>query len=482
MGTAPQSPARPADPTEMVPRHLVICCDGTGNQASGDLSNVLKLFRIARKDSRQRVYYDPGVGTIGNQNAWGRLTQDARAVFGLATGAGLDDNILDAYRFLVQNYEGEDDRIFLFGFSRGAYTVRALAGFIEMIGLLPPDQLNICDYALTAYKQASEKNDFHLAWDFARTTGARRATIHFMGVWDTVASMIVPRPDRFYLPSLRTLPYTRENPGVRAFRHAMAIDERRRMFRLNRWVEPQDFVPDRFDKDVEPQPQDIVQMWFPGVHSDVGGGYPEVESGLSKYPLVWMIDEAASEKHGLRISRSMYRHLARGEPLPGGKRFYVPPDPCAKMHESLKHVWWLLEWLPKSMRWREWRRGALGWYLPRGEPRRIEPGALIHESAQLRGGCTPAYAPPNLPPSPPLPPEGRWGPRLRALTGVPLLLALAAGAAWLIWRWWWAAAPTLAGLAAAAGLALALAVIVLAGAAAAGLIGGTRGASGRGRP
>jgi uncharacterized protein (DUF2235 family) len=227
-------------------------------------------------------------------------------VFGLATGAGLDDNIIDAYRFLAEVWE-PGDRIFLFGFSRGAYTVRALAGFIHMVGLIRPEQINIADYALTAYKRASAQKKFQIAWDFGRVTAARRVTIHFVGVWDTVASMIVPRPDRLYLPSLRTLPYTRTNPSVRVFRHAMAIDEKRRMFRLNKWVDPQPFIADPFIQPPASVPQDIDQLWFAGVHSDVGGGYPEAESGLSKFPLIWMIDEAV--KHGLRIDKAMFDHL-----------------------------------------------------------------------------------------------------------------------------------------------------------------------------
>ena len=127
-------------------KNIVVCCDGTGNQVEGNLSNVLKLFRILRKNADQRVYYNPGIGTIGTNDEWTKLTQNTKSVFELATGYGLDDEILGAYRFVAQNYE-RDDSLFLFGFSRGAYTVRALAGFIHMVGLLAPDQLNIANYA-----------------------------------------------------------------------------------------------------------------------------------------------------------------------------------------------------------------------------------------------------------------------------------------------------------------------------------------------
>jgi uncharacterized protein (DUF2235 family) len=117
-------------------KKLVICCDGTGNQVEGNLSNVLKLFRILHKNECQRVYYNPGIGTIGTDDPWTRLTQNTKGVFELATGYGLDAEILGAYRFLAEHYQ-KDDRVFLFGFSRGAYTIRALAGFIHIIGLLP---------------------------------------------------------------------------------------------------------------------------------------------------------------------------------------------------------------------------------------------------------------------------------------------------------------------------------------------------------
>src|SRR3546814_4416681 len=128
--------------------------------------------------------------------------------------------------------------------------------------------------ALATYKRAARDNKMPIAWHFSRVIGARFPAIHFVGVWDTVASVLVPRSDRMWIPSLETLPYTRNNPSVRIFRHAMALDERRRMFRLAEWEQPQPFVPVRF-RPKEWEPQDIEQRWFSGVHSDIGGGYPE---------------------------------------------------------------------------------------------------------------------------------------------------------------------------------------------------------------
>lgn len=177
-------------------KNIVICCDGTGNEIERDLSNVLKLYRISDKSEAQRVYYDPGIGTIGHRDRWKRLRQKMIEVFGLATGWGIDDNILDAYRFIIQTFE-DGDRIFLFGYSRGAYTVRALAGFLHLVGLLSPDQLNLAPSALAAYKRVDEDEGFEDAWQFARLLQPRRVPIHFVGLWDTVASVLVPRKGGF---------------------------------------------------------------------------------------------------------------------------------------------------------------------------------------------------------------------------------------------------------------------------------------------
>jgi T6SS, Phospholipase effector Tle1-like, catalytic domain len=113
----------------------------------------------------------------------------------------------------------------------------------KLLPLLRPDQLNLdlAGYALAAYKRASEKDDLSVAWHFRRVVGGRAAPIRFIGVWNTAASVLVPWKDRFYIPSLQMLPYTRSNPSVAVFRQAIAIDERRRMFRLNRWNGPQEF-------------------------------------------------------------------------------------------------------------------------------------------------------------------------------------------------------------------------------------------------
>ena len=377
-------------------KNIVICCDGTGNEIESKLSNVLKLFRIITKTEEQRVYYNAGIGTIGSSDTWSRWRQNVKSAFALATGYGLDDDILGAYDFICRHHQ-HGDAIFLFGFSRGAYTVRAVAGMIHMIGLLPVDQLNIDRYALRSYKQASEDDDFSIGWHFSKVAGARVARIKFMGVWDTVASVVVPRRDQI-VPQLLSLPYTRRNPSVQVFRHALAIDERRRMFRLNHWLEPQTFVRNPFASSAVPVQQDIKQVWFAGVHADIGGGYPEAESGLAKFPLDWMIREAAA--HGLKINSAMRSHLVLGRPRAGAKTVFVKPDPTADPHNSLTWGWHLLEWIPKATKWREWpRHQVAGFYLPRAEPRLIESGQeppIIHQSVVARMHEI-GYRPENFP-------------------------------------------------------------------------------------
>ncbi|MGX1318675.1 uncharacterized protein (DUF2235 family) [Bradyrhizobium sp. USDA 377] len=322
---------------KLEPKNLVICCDGTGNEISENISNVLKLYRCLRKTDktqpRQLVFYDPGVGTVTEPTTWHRWKANINLVLGLATGYGLDDNVLSAYCFLIEHY-APGDKIYLFGFSRGAYTVRVLAGLIHKIGLISPEQANLAGSGLVAYKQYSgtgrgndvedlkdiatdesgplPKDVFDLAAQFARITSTRWPTIHFIGVWDTVASVIVPRRDNFFfLFSLEELAFTLRNPSVKIFRQAIAIDERRCMFRLKQYREPQDYWSNRYVPDEKKVPQDILQVWFAGVHCDVGGGYAEAESGESKYPLIWMIEEAREGRAELQPAHREPARLGR---------------------------------------------------------------------------------------------------------------------------------------------------------------------------
>jgi uncharacterized protein (DUF2235 family) len=195
------------------------------------------------------------------------------------------------------------------------------------------------------------------------------------------------------------LPFTRRNPSVAIFRHAIAIDERRRMFRLNRWTEPQPYAPNPFNVPDPPPQQDIKQVWFAGVHADVGGGYAEEESALSKYPLDWMIQEAIAA--GVRTNTAMRNHLVRGHERKGSRHKYVAPDPRGTLHDSLTAGWKPLEYIAKNVKWREWpkRPSFGGWYLPLAEPRPIPEGARIHFSVIERQKLHASYRPVNMPAS-----------------------------------------------------------------------------------
>jgi uncharacterized protein (DUF2235 family) len=259
---------------------IVICCDGTWDSAdqkevNGELcvSNVLKIacrLQKKKKDgSLQIVYYDQGVGSSGD--LFDRIG-------GGAFGDGLVANINDAYRFLIANYE-PGDSIFIFGFSRGAFTARSIGGMIRHCGILRRDAVRQYPEAKALYL-SGVKSDAPEAVKF-RTDYAIETTtpIQCLGVWDTVGALGVPLEifRGFNQQKFKFLD-TDLNPVVKFGFHALAIDEHRKPFLPTLWV-------------TKPDPeQTIKQVWFAGAHSDVGGGYPE--GGLSDIALDWMMDSA----------------------------------------------------------------------------------------------------------------------------------------------------------------------------------------------
>ena len=404
-------------------RNIVICLDGTGNQIEENISNVLKLYRVLRKTDDQIVYYDQGVGTLGQTSRWGRWTQTLRSVVGLATGMGLDDNVLRAYGFLVRHHrmhkiDGKTrkrgDHIYIFGYSRGAHTARVLAGLIYEIGILQPEQIHLAGAALTAYKATNRPlgtsdTQGRIQYEgeganFRRITHGAVGRIRFLGLWDTVSSVLIPNPHGLFPPLIReTLPHTRSNPAVRTVRHALAIDERRRMFRPDRWTSGP-YKPNLYSQGEPPQ-QDVREVWFAGVHGDVGGGYARAKSGLSQIPLIWMLEEAKAA--GLSVRTRMMEYVTGQKAWSETTRYLYPaPDPAATVHTSLTAGWWPLEIFPKAARFRNWPKRKLwfGWvYIPWAEPRFIAPDDDIHPSVRERVELKPDYRPINLPDaSPPL--------------------------------------------------------------------------------
>ena len=360
-----------------MPKNIVVCCDGTGNQYGYANSNVVKLYWTLSAQEKQIAYYHPGVGTMGARNALSAVGKWWTRVRGLAFGYGFSDNIADVYSFLMKEFE-PGAQIFIFGFSRGAYTARALCGLLQMCGLLTPGNEALIPYALRLYK-SNDPCKFEIADGF-KNTFSIPCTPYFLGLWDTVSSV------GWILDPIHTkggrLPYTAKLPDVPIVRHAVSIDERRAFFRQNLIHQP-----------VQAN-QNFKEVWFAGVHSDVGGSYAEAESGLSKIALRWMLCEAQSA--GLSLDSQKVIDVL------GGKVPYVPPNPKGKLHKSLHGVWYLGEVWPKRY-YRDvaaqgqppnWKRGITA---NLGRTRQIPNGVHIHRSVFDRMRDVAEYRPKNLP-------------------------------------------------------------------------------------
>lgn len=284
-------------------KRLVICCDGTWNNPEDpNPTNVVRTARsvlpegidgFAGNKIPQIVFYDWGVGT---GNLGDRLK-------GGAFGNGLNKNIQDAYRFIVHNYEKDDD-LFLFGFSRGAYTARSLAGMIRNCGILTRRKAHLIPRAFTMYRSVAHP-DCNSAVKFRddnshhRESRGERPAIEFMGVWDTVGALGIPiRFMKVLTDRKHEFHDTRLSGIIKNAYHAVAIDERRGDFEPVLWTDE----PESYQK--------VVQTWFPGVHTDVGGGYDE--PGLGNGALQWMLKHA--EGSGLAVDRA-YLSTFRADPL-----------------------------------------------------------------------------------------------------------------------------------------------------------------------
>jgi uncharacterized protein (DUF2235 family) len=349
-------------------KNIVICLDGTAAEPESGQTNVARTFDMLVKDpDRQATYYDPGVGTMGARSATTRMGKLLTRIGGLAFGHGIQDNVAEAYAFLMQVYE-PGDLIYLFGFSRGAYTARALAGLLRTVGLLEPGATNLVPYALKLFTGAprpgasQKKRDKFWAdvqsWNntFGNPGFERFAKpVHFLGAWDTV---------KFVgwfniLGQFRQAkwPFTWNVKGVAHGRHAVSIDERRRYYAEYRFDDTELADPSR----------DLRELWFAGGHSDVGGGFESHE--LADLALMWMVDEAVSL--GLLVRPPKYRkHLnsGQGQPLP-------PGHATGPMHLA-GIAWFLL--------------GA-GW-----RNRKIPTGSHVHRSVQTRAGDPQLHYRPRL--------------------------------------------------------------------------------------
>ncbi|HYA80024.1 MAG TPA: DUF2235 domain-containing protein [Methylocystis sp.] len=288
-------------------KRLIVCCDGTWNSADSKNAetNVALIARAIHANPeggpQQVVLYLRGVGSAGLV---------AETLWEGATGYGIDENIRSAYMFIAQNYVPGDE-IFLFGFSRGAFTARSLAGFISACGILKRQKLGDLLAAWDYYRDARTAPHSPAAFiESCHTDCHLDAEIKFLGVWDTVGALGIPgqllaadNEKKFAFHD------TGPCPIVKHARHALAIDEHRDQFVPTLWT------------GTPPAGVDIEQVWFAGAHSDVGGGY--VTRALADTPLVWMAKEA--EDKGLSLDWSC---------LPDPEKL----DPRAPLHDSRTSV------------------------------------------------------------------------------------------------------------------------------------------------
>ena len=349
---------------------LIVCCDGTWNVADQpSKTNVTKVALAVRPhaaDVEQRVYYHSGVGT----RRWERLR-------GGAFGTGLSGNVLDAYRFLVDAYE-PGDSVYLFGFSRGAFTVRSLAGLVRNCGILRREHAHRAREAWTLYRNRVEKPTGTASTLFRRAY-AHEAGIHFIGVWDTVGSLGIPVPGASWLRPVVSLidrrwafHDTELSSWVEGAFHALAIDEQRRPFAPTLWHQQ--------SGDAE-NGQELRQVWFAGVHCDVGGGYQE--TSLSDIALLWMVDQA--RRYGLEFDEEALSANGPREMTPDSDvGFRVRPDSMGPVHDSRTGLYVLARPLHRP----------IGQAVDRNH--RPDGRERVSESARERFDKNPSYRPPEL--------------------------------------------------------------------------------------
>lgn len=335
---------------------LIVSCDGTWNspdQKQDDIpapTNVVRLHNsLAKQDAagnEQRKYYHPGVGTEGSK---------LERLGGGAYGLGIGRNIMSGYRWLADNYQ-TGDRIFLFGFSRGAYTARSLGGLIgccglpDLNGLSAPDAWARIEQAYNTIYRVPPKERPPVTWPvLSPGAGQAKIAIQFIGVWDTVGALGIPN-DLALLnliddPAKWSFHDTNLGDNVRFARHAVAIDEFRASFTPTFWTDNQDNILNDGTR--------VRQLWFPGVHSDVGGGY--AQAGLSDIALQWMIEEATQA--GLAFQQSYCDQ--------------IKPDYLGLLHDSLGGAF-------KALRTR-----------PRNRPVLTATSPAYHPSAYLRDQSPP---------------------------------------------------------------------------------------------
>ena len=256
-------------------KRIAVFSDGTWNTPEQTHpTNVIRLHDVTLEQGvdgvAQARFYDRGVGADGNR---------LQRILGGASGRGLDKNILDGYRYLIENHE-EGDQIFLFGFSRGSYTVRSLVGLIRNCGLLHQEQAGMADAAMRLYrKRKKNSNPYSEAAQDFRNRYSKTTDIRFLGVWDTVGALGIPVRGLGHLLNWRYKFHDVDLSGtVKYAYHALSMDEKRGAFKPSLWA------------DTGKPGQVVEQVWFAGVHSEVRGGSPD--PSLPDIAFMWMMYKA----------------------------------------------------------------------------------------------------------------------------------------------------------------------------------------------
>ncbi|MGE2832976.1 DUF2235 domain-containing protein [Mycobacterium sp. SMC-4] len=300
-----------------MPKSLVLCCDGTWNTPDQKRpTNVTKVaLAVAETNDSgepQRTLYHRGVGSsVGERFRGG------------AFGYGLSRNVRQVYRFLVENYE-PGDRLYFFGFSRGAFTARSTAGFVRNCGILRRSESDRVDEAYDLYRSKKPgTRPRSVEASLFRRAYSHEPRIRFIGVWDTVGALGVPL-NGLLLSSWINRRWqfhdTELSSHVDAAFHALAIDEQRGPFEPTLWT-----------RQPEARAQQVLeQVWFSGVHCDVGGGNPE--HGLSDIPLLWMVSRARG--CGLRFTPEAFTRGVDSTSSETEQLTRVAPDPLAGFSDS----------------------------------------------------------------------------------------------------------------------------------------------------
>ncbi|KAJ7601160.1 hypothetical protein C8J56DRAFT_912301 [Mycena floridula] len=396
-------------------RTLVLCFDGTSNEYSAENTNVVNFFSLLKKDDfdEQLCYYQAGIGTFFAPGVVSPFFEWCAKILDEAFAWYLNAHVMDGYRFLMENYR-VGDKICLFGFSRGAYTARALAGMLYKVGLLPRDNQEQITFAFKMY----QRDDTALAAGFKKTF-CQDVKVEFLGVWETVSSVGVVMA--------KSLPFTSSNEAIKTFRHALALDEHRTKFRPNLYQRPapnsdnaaevsstskgtsptksrglfrwtsgrRNSDPDgknSISKSSDSTP-DVLEVWFCGCHSDVGGGSvpDDTAQNLSNIPLRWMVREVIASGCPIIFNQEPLDALMLPKSTndtPAIEADMDAADAVAPIHDSLVElpIWWVLEILPIKYNWQDLKGVWQSSYKPNlGRGRAIlDPHPNFHTSVKDR--------------------------------------------------------------------------------------------------